>query len=178
MLNQVVVMGNLTRDPEMRYSGDTAICKFGIALNEVWGGRDNRQEKTHFFDVVAFGRTAENLNEFFRKGDQIVVIGSLQYDSWEDRDSGNKRSKVEIKCFSFEFTRGGTDRNDGDSGRRGGRDRDDRRDDRRDSRQDDRGRGRGRDEHRQERDDRNDGRDEPRGGGGTQHGIDFDDIPF
>ena len=91
--NTTVVVGNVTRDPELRFSqGGTAHTNFGLAWNKRT--RDG-EDQTSFFDVVCFGSLAENVAESLGKGDRVVVYGGLQQRSWETQD-GDRRSKVEI----------------------------------------------------------------------------------
>lgn len=107
-LNQVILGGNLTRDPEQRYTNSgTEIASFGIAQNEKWtDSNGNKQEKAHFFDCVAFGGLAGVINEHFHKGKPIIVIGKNDYSTWEAQD-GTTRSKVQIKVLGFEFVSDG-----------------------------------------------------------------------
>ena len=103
--NKVIIGGTLVRDPELRYTpGGTAVCEFGIAINERWTDRDGgKQERTTFADVTAFGRTAEVIAEYFRKGGQIMIEGKLQTDEWQDKNSGQKRSKLKVVANGFQF---------------------------------------------------------------------------
>lgn len=96
--NLVVLMGNLTRDPEVRYtSKGTAVASAGIAVNKRWAGEDGQpRESVSFFDVTAFGRTAEVLSERCRKGDPVLVSGELKQESWEDKQTGAKRTAVKV----------------------------------------------------------------------------------
>jgi len=101
----VTLMGNLTRDPETRFSqGGTAIVKFGVAANRR---RKNSQgewvEKPVFVDVTMFGKRGEAFARFHRKGDTCLLFGSLDFDQWEDRQSGQKRSKLYVVADQFEF---------------------------------------------------------------------------
>ncbi len=92
--NTVIIVGNLTRDPELRYTqGSNAVAKFGLA----WNRKDkNGQETTGFFDITCWADLAENVAESLTKGMRVVVYGRLDYQSWESKDGGGKRSKVEI----------------------------------------------------------------------------------
>lgn len=95
-MNKVIVLGNLTRDPEMKYTGSgTAVCDMGIALNHVTGKGDQRKEEVSFIDLTAFGKTAETAAEYLKKGRSVIVEGRLQQDRWEDKE-GHKRSKVKV----------------------------------------------------------------------------------
>jgi len=103
-LNNVQILGTITRDIELKYTqSSTAIASFGIAYNDRWKDQQGQQQdKAHFFDVTAFGKTAENLNQYFRKGSRILISGSLNFESWQDQQ-GNNRSKVTIKLERFDF---------------------------------------------------------------------------
>ncbi len=91
--NSVTVVGNVTRDPELRFSNSgMAVARMGIAVNKR--GRD-QEEKTSFFDVVCFREMAENISESLQRGSRVIVTGELSYSTWET-DQGDKRSKVEI----------------------------------------------------------------------------------
>ncbi len=106
--NKVLLMGNLTRDPELRYAGGgtggTAICKFGLATNRKWRNQaGEQQEETCFVDVVVFGRQAETCNEYLSKGRPVFLEGRLSYSTWEDRESGAKRSRLEVVAERVQF---------------------------------------------------------------------------
>ena len=103
--NKVILMGNLTRDPEVRYtSGGTAIAKLGIAINRYWSNKDGqKQEETTFVDVDAFGRQAETIGQYLKKGRPIMVEGRLKLDQWDDKQTGQKRSKLGVVLDRFEF---------------------------------------------------------------------------
>lgn len=103
-LNKVMIMGNLTRDPEIRFTpSNTPVCQIGVAVNRTWKSQDGeRQEETTFIDVEAWGRTAETINEHLRKGRPIFVEGRLKLDTWDDKE-GNKRSKLKVVCETFQF---------------------------------------------------------------------------
>ncbi len=101
-LNKVQLLGNLTRDPELKYipSGQ-AVVSFGIATNRRWNDKDgNPQEDTQFHDITAWGKTAEIISNIFKKGNKIYIEGRLQTRSWEAPD-GAKRSKTEIILENF-----------------------------------------------------------------------------
>ena len=104
-LNKVMLMGNLTRDPEIKYTPKgTAIANFGIAINRTYTpeGGEKREEVT-FIDLEAFGRTAEVIGEYFKKGRPIYVEGRLKLDQWDDKTTGKKQSKLRVVVESFEF---------------------------------------------------------------------------
>ncbi len=98
--NRVILMGNLTRDPEVRYTpGGTAVANFSLAINRPprQGEADKgKQSEADFFDIVVFGKTAENVGEYLKKGRPVLVEGRLQQRRWEDKETGGKRSKVEV----------------------------------------------------------------------------------
>ncbi|MEQ9411578.1 MAG: single-stranded DNA-binding protein [Fuerstiella sp.] len=104
--NKVVLVGNLTRDPEVRHtSGGTAVTDIGLAVNRVWTDRSNneRKEDTTFVDVTLWGRTAEIAGEYLSKGRPCLVEGRLQLDKWEDRETGQKRSKLKVVGESLQL---------------------------------------------------------------------------
>lgn len=118
--NKVILMGNLTRDPEMRYlPSNTAVAQIGLAVNDRWKDKQSGEwkDKANFIDCEAFGNTAENINKFFSKGRPILIEGKLRLDQWEDQQ-GNKRSKLKVVVDRFEFV-GSRDDNQGGGG--GGR---------------------------------------------------------
>ncbi len=102
-MNKVQILATITRDIELRYSqGGSAIANFGIAYNDKWKDQQGQvKEKAHFFDVSVFGKQAETVNNFFRKGSRILIDGSLDFQSWEKE--GQKHSKVSIKMNGFSF---------------------------------------------------------------------------
>jgi len=96
--NKVILLGNLTRDPEVRYTPKgSAVCDLGIAVNRVYttDSGEKREEAT-FVDVTFWGRTAEVAGEYLKKGRPVFIEGRLQLDSWEDKQSGQKRSKLKV----------------------------------------------------------------------------------
>lgn len=106
--NKVLLMGNLTRDPQLSYTpNQTAVVDFGLATNRRWTGQDGSQrEETCFVDCRAFGRLAENINKFLRKGRPIFIEGRLTFDMWTAQD-GSKRSKHRVTVENFTFLPGG-----------------------------------------------------------------------
>jgi len=110
MVNKVILVGNLGRDPEVRTTPTgQPVASFSIATNRKWKDRDgNRQEQTEWHNIVCWGRQAEVAGEYLSKGKQIYVEGRLQTRSWEDRQSGEKKYKTEIICDNFQMlgTRG------------------------------------------------------------------------
>ncbi len=107
-LNRVLLMGRLTRDPDLRYTKDgTAICKFGLAVNRTFGTGDQRKEKSTFVDVTMWQRKAEVVAEYFKKGSPIFIEGRLELDQWEN-DKQEKRSKLYVVAENFEFLERGS----------------------------------------------------------------------
>jgi len=104
-MNLVVIKGNLTRDPELRYlPNGTAVCGFGLAVNRKWKDQNGEQkEEVSFFDVEAWSGRAETVAQWFKKGKPILVQGRLKQEQWEDKETGNPRSKVKIVMDSFDF---------------------------------------------------------------------------
>ena len=103
--NKVILGGTLTRDPDLRSTrGGTEVCDLGLAINKRWtDASGQRQESTVFVDVTFLGRTAENVAKYFSKGGQILVEGELKLDQWEDKDTGQRRSKLKVNAFGFQF---------------------------------------------------------------------------
>lgn len=105
--NKVLLMGNLTRDPQLSYTpNQTAVADFGLAVNRKWKGQDGEnKEETCFVDCRAFGRTAENINKYLTKGRPLFIEGRLTFDSWTAQD-GTKRSKHRVTVENFQFLGG------------------------------------------------------------------------
>ena len=118
-MNKVFLAGNLTRDPEIRYTpGGAAVCQMGMAINRTFEGKDGKkQEEVCFVDVTAWGKTAENCNTYLRKGSSVLVEGRLKFDSWEDRETKQKRSKLDVVAERVQFLdgKGGSGASDSDS---------------------------------------------------------------
>jgi single-strand DNA-binding protein len=106
--NKVIIAGNLTRDPEMRYTPKgTAVAKLGIAINRTWKTETGeKKEEVTFVDVDAFGRQAEVIAQYLKKGRQILIDGRLKLDQWDDKQTGQKRSKLGVVLESFSFIGG------------------------------------------------------------------------
>jgi len=103
MLNHIVVMGRLTRDPELRYTqSQIPVASFTVACDRDFGNRDGAERQTDFIDVVAWRHTAEFVSKYFTKGSMAVVSGRLQIRDWTDRD-GNKRRNAEIVADNVYF---------------------------------------------------------------------------
>ncbi|HIE98573.1 MAG TPA: single-stranded DNA-binding protein [Planctomycetes bacterium] len=97
--NKVILVGNLTRDPEVRYTtGGTAVTEVSLAVNRQWTDRstNERKEETTFVEVTLWGRTAEIAGEYLSKGRPCLIEGRLQLDQWEDKETGKKRSKLKV----------------------------------------------------------------------------------
>ena len=103
MLNHIVIMGRLTRDPELRRTGTgTAVASFTVAVDRDFGGRDGGEKENDFIDCVAWRQTGEFVSKYFTKGRMIVVSGRLQIRSWTDKD-GNKRRTAEVVADNCYF---------------------------------------------------------------------------
>ena len=102
--NKVFLMGNLTRDPQVSYlPSQTAVCELGLAVNRRWTSQDGQQkEEVSFVDVVAYGKQAETLGKYLRKGRPVFIEGRLKLDQWEAPD-GTKRSKMRVVLEGFQF---------------------------------------------------------------------------
>jgi single-strand DNA-binding protein len=102
--NRVILMGNLTRDPQLTYTpSNTAVCEFGLAVNEKWRDKSGApQEYVSYFDCKAFGRTAETINQYVRKGSPLHIEGKLRQSRWQDKE-GKSRSRVEVNVDGFQF---------------------------------------------------------------------------
>ncbi len=103
--NKVILVGNLTRDPELRYTPKgTAVAKIGLAVNRVWTTETGeKKEEVTFVDVDMFGRTAENVAQYMRKGSSLLVEGRLRLDQWDDKQTGQKRSKLGVVAEVAQF---------------------------------------------------------------------------
>src|SRR5436309_3531931 len=119
--NKVLLMGNLTRDPQLKYlPSQTAVAEFGVACNRKFrtAQGEDREEVT-FVDVTAFGKQAEVINQYMTKGKPIFIEGRLKYDTWEDKNGGGKRHKLTVVIENFQFV-GGRDGGGGGGGGEGG----------------------------------------------------------
>lgn len=103
--NKVILMGNLTRDPELKYlPSGKAVARIGLAVNRKWTSESGeKKEEVTFVDVDAFGRTAENVGQYMRKGSALMVEGRLRLDQWDDKKTGEKRSKLGVVADSVQF---------------------------------------------------------------------------
>jgi len=114
-LNKVLLVGNLTRDPDVKYTtGGTAVCNLGLAINESYFNKTTNQktESTTFVDCVLFGRTAEVAGEYLQKGRSVLIEGRLKTENWDDRQSGQKRTKLTVVCENLQMLGGGRDSGD------------------------------------------------------------------
>ena len=104
-INKAVVSGNLTRDAELRQTqGGTPMCRFAVAVNERRKNQSGEWEDyANFVDCILWGRRAEAISQYLTKGTKVCVEGSLSYSSWEDKNGGGKRSKLEVKVSEIEF---------------------------------------------------------------------------
>lgn len=170
--NKFIGMGNLARDPELRYlDSGTAVANFAVAMNRKWrDDRDEEKEEVCFLECVAWQGRAETIADYFRQGDPIHVTGYLKQESWEDKDSGDKRYKIVLVIEGFTFcgdVSGGKGKGKS-KGKDRDRDRDRDDDDKRSSRKSGK-----RPESRKNKDD-----DDPREGRRERQKIEDDDVPF
>jgi single-strand DNA-binding protein len=109
--NKVYLIGNLTRDPELRVTPKgTAICQFGLAVNRQFKDESGAmRDDTTFVDIEAWGKQGETISKFCTKGKPLFVEGRLKFDSWEDKTSGQKRSKLKVVLEGFQFLGGPRD---------------------------------------------------------------------
>lgn len=106
--NKVILMGNLTRDPEKRVTPDNlTICRLGLAVNRRYTTRDGEaKEEVTYVDVDAFGRQAEVIAQYCTKGSGLFIEGRLRLDTWQDKNSGENRSKMLVVLENFQFVGG------------------------------------------------------------------------
>jgi single-strand DNA-binding protein len=117
----VALIGRLTRDAELKYTvNGTAVCKFSIAVNRKKKDGDAWVDEAGFFDIVLWGRQGEALNQYLVKGKQIGVNGELRQERWQDRDSGQGRSRVEIVADNIQLLGGGNGNGESGGGNYGG----------------------------------------------------------
>ena len=114
--SKAIITGNLTRDPELRTTPNGAsVCSFSVAVNRVFkDSSGNQQESVSFIDCSAWGKLGEMIGQYAKKGSGVLVSGRLEQRSWEDKNSGQKRSRVEIVVEDFNFT-GPANNSDGGS---------------------------------------------------------------
>lgn len=105
-INRVILVGRLTRDAELRYTGGgTAVCKFSLAINRRKKSGEKWEDEAHFFDAVLFGKQGEAISQYLVKGKQVGIDGELRQNRWEQ--DGQSRSKVEIAAFNVQLLGGG-----------------------------------------------------------------------
>lgn len=111
-LNRVLLAGNLTRDPQVRFfANERAVAEFGLAINRKYKGTDGQlKEEVTFVDVEAWGRTAELVGQYLTKGRGCFIEGRLKLDSWEDKKDGQKRSKLKVVADNVQFVDSNRDR--------------------------------------------------------------------
>ena len=116
--NRVILMGNLTRKPELRYAQNgTPICKVGLAVNRRYKDQSGEwKEQTTFVDVTIFGKRGEAFSKYHDKGKPAFIEGSLRLDTWDDKQSGEKRSKLYVVGDNWEFVGSGGGRASPDEG--------------------------------------------------------------
>ncbi len=119
--NRVLLIGNLTRDPQLRYTpAQQPVCEFGLAVNRSWKGNDGqKREDVCFVDCTAWGRQAETLSKYMSKGRQLFVEGRLTFRQWDGPD-GKKRSKLEVTVENFQFLGGPRGEGGGGAAKGGG----------------------------------------------------------
>lgn len=103
--NKTILVGNLTRDPELRYTpGGAAVCEFSVAVNERYTDKAGQKvENVHFFDIVAWAKTAELVSQYCKKGNPVLVDGKLSQERWDDKNTGQKRSRVKVVAERIQF---------------------------------------------------------------------------
>ena len=105
--NKVILMGNLTRNPALKYTASNKeVCEFGLAVNRRFG---DDKEEVIFVDVLAWGKLAETCNKYLEKGNPVLIDGRLQLDQWEDKNTGQKRSRLRVVAEKVEFMRGNSE---------------------------------------------------------------------
>jgi single-strand DNA-binding protein len=104
-LNRVLLIGNLTRDPEVRYTPKgTAVAEIGLAVNRIYSGEDGeKKEETTFVDVTLWARQAEIAGQYLKKGRPVFIEGRLQLDTWDDKQTGQKRSRLRVVSESLQL---------------------------------------------------------------------------
>ncbi len=114
-LNKVMLIGNLTRDPEVRFTpSGKAVADISLAINRVWNNdQGQKQEETTFVDVTLWGRQAELAQQYLTKGRGVYIEGRLQMDSWDDKETGKKRTKLKVVGDNLQFLPDGRGGNGG-----------------------------------------------------------------
>ena len=113
--NKVILMGNLTRDPELRYTPKgTAVARFGLAVNRTWKSETGEtKEEVLFIDIDAFSRQAETIGQYLKKGSPVLVEGRLRMDTWDDKQTNQKRTKILVTAENVRFLGSGQPREGG-----------------------------------------------------------------
>jgi single-strand DNA-binding protein len=116
-LNKVLLMGNLTRDPELRYTqSGSAVCELGMAINRTYMSNNEKKEDVCFVDVNVWGRQAESCSRYLKKGSPLFVEGRLNFDQWNDKETGKSRSKLRVVAERTQFLGSGGREDDGNNG--------------------------------------------------------------
>jgi len=104
-LNKVLLMGNLTREPELRYlsGSNAAVCEFGIAVNRRFSQNGQERDETCFLDIIVWGKQAESCSRFLQKGSSVFIEGRLIYDTWTEKDTQKKRSRLRVTAERVQF---------------------------------------------------------------------------
>lgn len=108
-LNKVMIIGNMTRDPELKYTPKgTAVADISLAVNRKWNDvQGNKQEETTFVGITLWGKTAELVNQYVKKGDPLYVEGRLTQETWEDKETGKKQTKTKVIGENIQFISSG-----------------------------------------------------------------------
>lgn len=105
-LNKVYLIGNLTRDPDLRYTnGGAAVCDIGLAVNRKFTSNGQEKTETCFIDISVWGKSAENCKRYLEKGSSIMVEGRLQLDTWEKQDGSGRNQKISVVAENIQFLR-------------------------------------------------------------------------
>ena len=121
--NRVVLMGNITRDPEVRFlPSGMAVSDIGLAVNDRYQDKQSGEwvDRPNFIDCSAFGKSAENIGKFFSKGSAILIEGKLRFEQWDDKQTGQKRSKLKVVIDQWSFVDSKSSREGGGGGGGGG----------------------------------------------------------
>jgi single-strand DNA-binding protein len=103
-LNKVIIIGNLTRDPELKYTPNgTGVCDISVAVNRTWTDNGEKKEEVTFVDVTLWGKIAELAAQYLQKGRSVMVEGRLSMDTWDDKATGQKRSKMKVTGENVQF---------------------------------------------------------------------------
>lgn len=102
--NKVMLMGNLTRDPELRRAGSSSVCQLGLAVNRSYMGSDGQmKDDTCFVDVAVWGKQADSCQQYLTKGSPVFIEGRLRFEQWQDKTSGQNRSKLTVSAERVQF---------------------------------------------------------------------------